>query len=574
MPRHQAVWIALSLAILGVVPDQARAFVPLSLRSEATFEFFEDEFDHLQDPAKLAGQQGANAQGHRLVEGFDGYHLFTNLANQADVDTFQLGGILPAGKGMLGILLDYRRDDYARLEGGDSGRTTTDDGVNRQDRREWAEETMREVSAEKARDLYLGYGLALPGTPFSLGAALGYADADGWQETSSGSMRREEWVDPCSRIGSSHQWESTDEERRESSRLSRMAKLEVRYNRAPVDGVVDLRWERFRGSRDFRMESIRDTVLREGDDRGSRRQEQLQVRGGYYAPGPPILGAADRHGQGNRWSLGTESILELNGILALGIELSYTRGEADDNLLLWRRNQEDFQGQEDAWHTSTEQSLSESRASLGGGAEENAFATRAELRVTLPRVLLGFGLAYLRSTMEGSYAGPVDYTLRQSRDDGDHVPDREEWVTVFCGSRGEATVAVDGKEEILRLPVAVEFSVTERLKGRLGAEYRRATTRTSLTERVAVEGVSTTTFGDGSVRIGPQEFHSGTRTAADRTLDQTTFKAGVGYRVTEHLRLDAVWSARSGWVVTGSGEDSEREEISLSEVSLGATLSF
>jgi hypothetical protein len=206
-----------------------------SIKAENTFDFYENEFDFMMQPAKLAGQDSTLAEGHKLVEGFTGYRLFTNLSNQAGADTYQIGAIIPIPNGMgnVGILFDYRKSEgvgqsldcvncgqaYMNDSLGDlnwSG--MEDDNISSRYDREWennfvvttaawqdsyyeSEDEFRISEDDESRDaedeamnFYLAYGLALPNSPVSVGISYTYESVEGGSDSSDSSASADQIV--------------------------------------------------------------------------------------------------------------------------------------------------------------------------------------------------------------------------------------------------------------------------------------------------------------------------------------------------------------------------------------------
>jgi opacity protein-like surface antigen len=326
------------MVIMGItlVGATTYAFESESIKAENTFGFYENEFDFMLMPAKLAGQDSTLGEGHKLVEGFTGYRLFTNLTNQAGEDVYEIGGIIPVpgGLGNLGILFDYRDND--------------------------PKETAAELY-EETWNLYTGYGLSIPGTPISVGVSYSYGSVDG-------NVDRDTEYSFFEELGEI-------EETKYDSETHEVA-LEGRFNQAPIDSLLGVSWK----STDDEVE-VNGTIDIEGD----------------------------------AWSIYNENIFELNPTVALGLDLSYRWDDVDID---------DYDIE----------------------IETEEFSTRAEVRLTFPKVRFGLGVSY-------------DF-YNEEEDDSEFELDQETWGA----------------------PVATEFNITDRLVGRLGAKFVYVNTELDIEE--------------------------------------------------------------------------------------------
>lgn len=91
--------------LLWLLTAPAFAYDPDSLRADASFGLFRDEYDYLREPATLAHQPGR--------------HVFTVLGNQGGTDRFSLGWLGGLGPGVFGAIAD------AGVSGGSAHNETT-----------------------------------------------------------------------------------------------------------------------------------------------------------------------------------------------------------------------------------------------------------------------------------------------------------------------------------------------------------------------------------------------------------------------------------------------------------------
>lgn len=136
----------------------AQAFDPDSLRSDATFGLFRDEYDYLREPATLSEQAGT--------------HVYTVLGNQGGTGRFSLGALGPVGPGVVGFIGELGTEGTSASTRADVAATALDPA------------TITETRTDnRARDLagFLGYGVPV-GSRFALGAGVALADAR-WRAT-------------------------------------------------------------------------------------------------------------------------------------------------------------------------------------------------------------------------------------------------------------------------------------------------------------------------------------------------------------------------------------------------------
>lgn len=418
--------VVMAVTLIGTT---SYAFENKSIKAENTFDFYENEFDFMLQPAKLAGQDSTLSEGHKLVEGFTGYRLFTNLTNQAGEDAYQIGAIIPVPNNMgnVGILFDYRYDGGmgSALDCTDCYLADEDDMISTTNLVEKDEE-------EEAWNLYVGYGIPIPGTAISAGVSYNYWSVDGgrWNIETAGTSNEYDY---------------------ETHEIA----LEGRFNQAPIDSLLGISWKNING-------------------------EQTDENGDVLFP---FCGYGNR--QGNTWGINNENIFELNPEVALGLDLAYRFGDFDDRA-----------------------------GNAKGDIENDEFYARAEVRLTFPKVFFGLGTSYDYFEEDGDY------------NSGGYELELETWG----------------------FPVATEFNITERLVGRLGAEFVYADSE------VDIWGLNVGNIAD------------------DDTTSDTTYNVGLGYQVTENLNVDAMW--RHGNNDTQEGTPVKREGVSTDDLYVGATLAF
>ncbi len=400
------------------------AFESDSIKAENTFDFYENEFDFMLQPAKLAGQDSTLAEGHKLVEGFTGYRLFTNLSNQAADDAYQIGGIIaiPNGGGNIGILLDCQKFEKESRE--------------------------NDPSRGEVVNIYFGYGIAAPNSPVSVGLSYAYGSID---------IDRDRDADREDNIISS---DLTFEYGSRYDYTAHEPVLEVRVNQAPVDMLLGLSLRYMEGENEYDNVIISSETVT-GDNNVFT--NTVIAIDSYGCSIFPSCGYGNRDGY--KFSVYTEDVFELTPTVAIGLDFSYNMGDYDDEEAL----------------VLQENSVNSVRTGiLNGEIDNDEYYARLELRLTFPQVRFALGVSYDHFMEEGDYEG--EWVEKVVPGDGLEL-DIEEIIDDLEVTGGdEVTLEYEIDLDTWRFPVATEFNITERLVCRLGAEFVYGEWKKALTD--------------------------------------------------------------------------------------------
>ncbi len=631
---------SLMVAVTGIalIGSAAYAFEGRSIKSENTFDFYENEFDFMLMPAKLAGHDSTLGEGHKLVEGFTGYRLFPNLTNQPGYNAYQIGGIIPIpnGLGNIGILFDYRKDegngpaldcvncgkaylnpvsttdlynrdwelafglDESLLEGDEESSTEYTDLLPYDGSADALDYTSFDntfdTNEDEAWNLYVGYVLAIPNTPFSVGVSYTYGSIEGDANRSQPELEIfNNTADTTP--GSSYNVSSVDGE--DNSNWDYEAHdfaVEARYNASPLDSLLGVAWRTSDGQNSFNDNS---SINAKATNRLINANPNITpfntevLNSGIYSSYSQTLSESDSgdaffpfcgwgNRDGDRWSIYTENIFELNPTVAFGLDVAYRMGEYDDNLDGSYDIEVDESGRR-AGTGVTEIGTRDSRETfeLNGDIDNDELDLRGELRLTFPKVRFGLGIGYNNFSEDGNYDGRSVFTETVVYDDS--TLSTSAGFTQVSTATGSQEIDYSIDQQTWRLPVSTEFNITERLVGRLGVEFVYGDWEMEVENREVFEvnESSVTTYENGDQVFGPIDNAGAAyddddnietfKLTDDDTFSNTIYNVGLGYQVTENLNVDAMWRHSDDHQ---EGEPVKREAISTDLLFVGATLAF
>ncbi len=579
-----------ALIAVALIGAPSFAFESKSVKSENTFDFYENEFDFMLMPAKLAGQDSTLGDGHKLVEGFTGYRLFTNLTNQAGTNAYQIGGIIPipGGMGNVGILFDYKKNEgigpsldcvncgqaYLYQDLGDLDWNFEEEEYQDTYYDEYYDDLYTyfdgyyDDAEEEIFNFYLGYGLPIPGTPFSVGLSYAYGNIDannqdGYRDAST--HDNDVSTDPYGHADD-YRWSDKDDYEYETHEIS----LEGRYNDAPVDSLFGFAWRTRDGentsSYDYDEEYTAYDSL--SPDYFYRETWMSRENGDNLFP---FCGYGNL--EGDRWSLYTENIFELNPTVAFGLDLAYRWGDYDDNLdydYLYGYNER----YEDTDYLWTDNEVYIEYGELDGSIDNDEFNVRGELRLTFPKVRFGLGVVYNNFQEDGDYSGDGGWSYTETKFEDTGISTTYNYY-YEASATGEGEVTYSIEQETWRFPVSTEFNITERLVGRLGVEFVFGDWELEYTEGF-VDNPDYSWYENNNGTItsgGDKDWSDAKNTYTDEdTFSDTIYNAGLGYQVAENLTVDAMWRHSNN--DKQNGESIKREGVSTDDLYISATLAF
>jgi len=206
-----------------------------------------------------------------------------------------------------------------------------------------------------------------------------------------------------------------------------------------------------------------------------------------------------------------------------------------------------------------------------GDYESTSWSIEPRLYIDFDKVRFSAALGYAQNEDEWDGTMTLDKTAYYAFRDNivDLIPDPPESLAwTFEGSwtgvqdfKGEETTT------IVRLPVAAEFDITNKLTARAGAAYYRVHNEQKRTDEQTIREDERWTIKDenGVVQdVGPEVYlltAGGTGTPYDddawgcsltqeydETYDYTTYHVGLGYYFTDNLQFDLMFTGMSGWV--------------------------
>ncbi len=633
---------SLMVAVTGIalIGSAAYAFEGLSIKSENTFTFYENEFDYMLMPAKLAGQDSTLAEGHKLVEGFTGYRLFTNLTNQAGQDAYQIGGIIPIpnGLGNVGVLFDYRKSegngvaldcvncgkaylnplsvdnrynrDWESADGFNEGNLEGDEYSSTQytdldpyngslDAMDLSSGGNFDTNKDEAWNLYLGYGLPIANTPISVGVSYTYGSIEGDADRSAPALELADTTAETTPGNSYSEFDNYNENSDWEYESHKFA-VEARYNASPLDSLLGVSWKISDGNNGFWDRETNDngaantTVGNAGPFRriiGGGALPNNQLYSTYSGTDIettsgdaffPFCGWGNR--EGDKYSVYTENIFELNPTIAFGLDVAYRIGSYDDKLEGSTVRNVDESGRVAGDGVTQTASLdSVDNWDLDGDINNDEFNVRGEMRLTFPKVQFGLGVVYNNFGEDGDYKG--NYTFNETVVYDDNTLTTSDSFTKVSSASGTRETDYEIDQETWRFPVSTEFNITERLVGRLGAEYVygdwdmdvRSSVRDLANESIVK------TYENGDQVFTPIDkdgaaYDNDTNIDAFKLSDNDTYSyviynVGLGYQVTENLNVDAMWR-RTDSDAHDTITPTLREGVSTDILFVGATLAF
>jgi len=280
--------------------------------------------------------------------------------------------------------------------------------------------------------------------------------------------------------------------------------------------------------------------------------------------------------QGDQWSFLISPTYHFNEMHSARLDLSYAneQGEFDGGLggrldYMFSEFEEDEEGgigsdepQVLLDETRTGYEIWDGRSS--GDYENTSWAIEPRLYVNFDKVRFAAGLGYSQS--EHDWDGSMAYDKTSHYEYEDVL--EEAYNMSFDGSwTGRQDFTGEETTTVLRLPVAVEFDITEKLVARAGAAYYRIHNEEKRVDNQVIRENEEWIEYDNNgnvVDVGFHEFQnsdsdsdtpydrvafgSGATTECESTRDFTTYNLGLGYYFTENLQFDLMFSGESGWV--------------------------
>lgn len=557
----------LSLVACLALVDTAAGVEEGSLLFQNSFGLYylEDPFDLTLNPA--------------FISEIDRWRLFTNLSNYEDANSYLIGTSGRLGPGSLGLF--YERDERDIVEeSSHSSYLTTDflaaaSGSPRSLSRSnlvTAESEMERFEEESTRDAFIAtYGMDFGS--FSLGASYRPSSSSG-SFTLEGSIDEDpdyetdpQWWGRPSFTGDLKAGENFSRARRETVTEEAIffhdrAESEAFDGKAEVDedrhGVAvgsQLRfWKRLPVWVRLGAQSVDRTVS--GAGRYSYSTSETYGMDGAETEsesrtsswgGDPVGGSDDHSFDGTEWSLEVVPRYTVSEFVTIELQLGFRTMEGDvtggwtQDIAIDRAVKRSDSGRTERWKGS--QSVENS---FSGDSDADGYSVAPRVYLTYGGVefALGFDYAHLRDEVTGSQRG--EGRMSWSYDDGNGARDAGDWT--YAGSftsHGERSF--EFTTTVVSLPVATRFRVTDKLELRAGAAYVRTDTETKRSGSTREDELYTITDGTGSIiGQGPGTQGGDERESEESTEGTTYYRLGAGYRATENLQFDLLFSQSTG----------------------------
>jgi len=233
-----------------------------------------------------------------------------------------------------------------------------------------------------------------------------------------------------------------------------------------------------------------------------------------------------------RYALGKSVTLELGmglGMQQGDVTARWSQDVAIDRTLHAERS-ETWQGTQHLLH------------SFDGDGEATSYSVAPRLYLSYGAAEFALGLAYTSTRDEVDGKQRSDGTMSWSHADGRDGDWIYEGSTTARGDR-----SLEFSKTVVSFPVATRFKVTDKLELRAGAEFTQVTerTKTSITAREDEQFTIRDSAGR-LLREGPATRGSTDTTSLESSSGTTRYRLGAGYRATENLQFDLLFSRSRG----------------------------
>ncbi|HEY6000689.1 MAG TPA: hypothetical protein VI078_15490 [bacterium] len=532
-----------------------------SLLHQNTFGLYylEDPFDLTVNPAFLSR--------------IERWRLFTNLSNYEDANSYLIGTSGRLGPGSVGLFYERDKERWVDQNSRSSDQTSDVSGwYGKNDIEVTAESSADRFEEESTRNAFVvSYGMDFGG--FTLGAAYRPSFSSG-KTTLRGDLEGSPdfgtdplyWTRPSFsgdlQPGRNYarSWRRARYDGKSGALVTEDAGSEAFTGSADADEdthAVDLGSELrvFKSVRTWvrvGARSVKRTVSGSGSyaSTNSYTQRDDGSGNGYMVTesrtstweGEPVGSPEDHAFDGTEWSLDVVPRYAVSTAVTLELGLGW-EGRQGDVSGTWTQDIGVTRTQTgrgtDTWLGSQHVANT-----FSGDSDRTGYSLTPRVYLTYGTVefALGVGVSHLSDDVSGTQRGAG--TMSWSYDDGSGLGSDFSYA-------GTTTTRSDRSLEytatVLSFPVAARFRVTDKLELRAGAEFVQTDSRTKRSESTRADEEFAITDGRGNVlRQGPATRGIAEADVEERTVSATHYRLGAGYRVTDNLQFDLLFSRSAG----------------------------